>query len=79
VPIIIHRERTLGQGASLVAGMRVIDPAGLEKLRKNLRAFAKQLADPDVAANASEVAKRLGQFELNADAFVNALSAPVKA
>jgi hypothetical protein len=58
--------------------MRVIDPAGLEKLRKNLRAFAKQLVNPDVATNASEVAKRLSQFELNADAFVNAFSAAVK-
>jgi hypothetical protein len=79
VPIIIHPERTLGQGASAVAGMRVIDPGGLEKLRKDLRAFAKQLADPDVAASASQVANRLAQFELNADAFVNAFSAPVKA
>jgi hypothetical protein len=58
--------------------MRVIDPVGLEKLRKNLRAFAKQLVDPDVIANATEVAKRLAQFELNADAFVNAFSLPVK-
>jgi hypothetical protein len=79
VPIIVHPERTLGQGASLVAGMRVTDPTGLEKLRENLRAFAKQLADPDVAANASEVAKRLGQFELNAEAFMNAFSVAVKA
>lgn len=79
VPVIVHPERTLGQGASPVAGMRVIDPAGLEKLRKNLRAFAKQLVNPDVAANASEVAKRLAQFELNTDAFVNAFSAPAKA
>lgn len=78
IPIIIHPNRALGQGASLVTGMRVIDPAGLEKLRKNLRAFAKQLVDPDVAANASEVAKRLGQFEFNADALVNAFSAPAK-
>ena len=58
--------------------MRVIDPAGLERLRKNLKAFAKQLVDPNVAVNATEVAKRLAQFELN-DAFVNAFSAPVKA
>jgi hypothetical protein len=46
---------------------------------KNLRAFAKQLANPDVAANASDVAKRLGQFEFNGDAFVKAFSAPVQA
>lgn len=78
VPIIIHPERTLGPGASLVAGMRVIDPAGLAKLRKNLRALAGQLIDTDIASNATEVAKRLGQFELSAVAFPNAFSAPVK-
>lgn len=78
VPIIIHPERTLGQGASVVDGMRVIDPVGLEKLRKNLRKFAEQLVDPDVARSATEVAKRLGQFALNADAIVDAFSAPIK-
>lgn len=78
VPIMIHPERKLGQGASVVPGMRVVDPQGLEKLRGNLKAFAKQLADPDVASSASEVAKRLAQFELSADTFVNAFSASVK-
>lgn len=78
-PIIIHPDRKLGPGASSVTGMRIIDPKGLEKLRENLRAFAKQLSDPDVASSASEVAKRLAQFELNADALVNAFSTTVKA
>lgn len=78
VPIMIHPERNLGPGASGVTGMRIIDPRGLEKLRENLRAFAKQLTDPDVASSTSEVAKRLAQFELNADAFVNAFSTTVK-
>lgn len=78
VPIIIHPQRHLGEAASLVSGMRGIDAAGLEKLRTNLRAFAKQLVDPNVAANASEVAKRLAQFGFNADAFVSAYSAPIK-
>ena len=79
VPIIIHPDQTIGQGASVVEGMRVITPTHLEKLRNNLRDFAKQLIDPDVAKNSSEVAKRLRQFEFNADAFVNAFSMPVKA
>ncbi len=78
VPIIFHNDHTLGPGASAVAGMRVIAPTSLEKLRNNLKGFAKQLVNPDVAKNASEVAKRLTQFELNSDAFVNAFSAPVK-
>lgn len=77
-PIIIHPARTLGQGASLVPRMRVIDLTGLEKLRENLRNFTKQLAHPDVTASSSEVAKRLAQFELNTCAFINAFSAPVK-
>lgn len=78
VPVIVHPERTLGQGASLVGGMRVIDSTALDKLRNNLRSLAKQLANPDVSATASEVGKRLAQFELNAEAFVNAFSVPVK-
>ena len=79
VPIIIHHDHTLGQGASVVPGMRVIASTHLEKLRNNLRGFAKQLVNPDFARSASEVAKRLAQFELNADAFVNAFSVPVRA
>jgi Helicase C-terminal domain len=78
VPVMIHPERTLGQAASGVAGMRVIDPAGLEKLRSNMRPFAKQLVDPDVADSATEVANRLVQFELNCNAFVNAFAKPLK-
>jgi replicative superfamily II helicase len=78
IPIIFHPERALGQGASLVTGMRVIDPSGLEKLRRNLQTLAKQISNPDVATSASEVAKRLGQFEFNADALVHAYSSPVK-
>lgn len=79
LPLMVHPDRVLGQGASLVSGMRVVDPAGLEKLRRNLREFAKQIANPDIAANGVEVAKRLAQFELNADAIANAFSAAVKA
>ena len=78
VPLIVHRGRTLGQGASAVAGMRAVDPPRLRKLRSNLTGFAKQLIDPDVARSASEVAQRLTQFELNAAAFVNAFSVSVK-
>ena len=78
LPIMIHPERKLGQGASGVSGMRLIIPKGLEKLRGNLREFAKQLTHPDISSSASEVAKRLAQFELSADSFVNAFSASLK-
>lgn len=78
VPILIHPERTLGQGASIVTGMRVIDRAGLDKICRNLRALAKQLVNPDVSASPLEVGKRLTHFEFSADAVVNAYSAPLK-
>ena len=78
VPIIVHKHRTLGQGASAVPGMRVVTATHLQKLRANLRDFAQQLMDPDTSANPTEVARRLAQFELNAEAFVNAFSAPAK-
>lgn len=79
IPIIIHPERTLGQAASAVMGMCVIDTVGLEKLRKNLRSFSKEMAIPDISNNTTEVAKRLAQYGLNAEAFVNAFSVAVKA
>lgn len=74
LPIMIHPERKLGQGASRIENMRVIDVNGLEKLRKNLKEFAQQLADPNIASTTSEVAKRLAQFDLNAETFVSAFS-----
>lgn len=77
-PVMIHPDRFLGQAASMVSDMRVIETTALEKLRVAIRGFAKQLANPDVAANASEVAKRLSHFELNGDAFLNAFSKPIK-
>jgi hypothetical protein len=58
--------------------MRVIEVDGLEKVRRNLRDFATQLIDPDVAFSATEVAKRLAQFELSVASFVNAFSKPLK-
>lgn len=78
VPIMIHPDRKLGQAASGVSGMRIIDAKGLEKLRANLKAFANQLADPSVATSAANVSKRLAQFELSSDSFVNSFSAPPK-
>lgn len=77
-PVMIHPERKLGQGASSVNGMRVIDGNSLQKLRKNLKDFAQQLTEPDIARSTLEVAKRLAQFELHADAFANAFSGVTK-
>lgn len=55
-----------------------ISPAQLWKLRENLRMFSKQLVYTDVSKNASQVAKRLVQFEFSADTFVNGFSIPVR-
>ena len=58
--------------------MRVVDGDGLEKLKNSTISFAQQLADPNVAANHSEVAKRLSQFSLSGAAFFDSFSVPVK-
>ncbi len=78
VPVIVHRDATLGQGASVLEGMRVIAETHLAKLRKNVRELAQQLVDPDIGRSATEVAKRLAQFELNGGALVNAFSTAVR-
>lgn len=78
IPIIIHPDRSLGTAASGVTGMRIMDGPRLEKLRKGLQAFAKQIVDPDVWSSATEIAKRLAQFELNADAFASAFTTTLK-
>ena len=78
VPIIVHNSSSLSKGANTVMGMRVITSQRLEKLKLNLKNLAKQLSNPDVSANVSEVAKRLNQYSLNANAFVDAYSVAVK-
>ena len=77
-PVIIHPEKTLGQGASRVEEMRVIDVSGLDKLRKNISSFAEQITNPKVANNVGEIAKRLAQFGLQGEKFVETFSVTVK-
>ena len=78
VPIIIHPNRNLCHGASLINNMKVIDTKCLEKLRERIKDLTKQLANPDTATAMTEVAKRLAQLELSANTIVNAFSVTVK-
>lgn len=78
VPVIIHPKKTLGPSASLVSGMRVMDIEKLEKLKAAIKKFAQQIAEPSIFLNANEVAKRLGQFNFNTGALVNAYTKAVK-
>jgi Fe2+ transport system protein FeoA len=50
--------------------MRVIDKNALDKLKRKLREFGKQLGDPSVGSNAAEVAQRLEQFGFRSERFV---------
>ena len=70
VPIMIHPTRKLSSDAEVVAGMRVIDKNALDKLKRKLREFGKQLGDPSVGSNAAEVAQRLEQFGFRSERFV---------
>ena len=78
IPIIVHPSSYVAPEASLIEGMRVIQEQNLEKLRRALRSFSRQLANLNVSAVTTEVAKRLSQNELNEDAFVNAFSVKAK-
>jgi replicative superfamily II helicase len=77
-PVIIHPEKRLGQGASSVSEMRVIDDKCLERLKAKLKAFSQEIANPEVASSAPEIAKRLAQYDLLAQSFINVFSVPVK-
>ena len=77
-PVMIHPENTLGDGASSVKNMKVVTREKLEKLRKNIRDFAQQIASLNVAKDVEKVSSVLVQFGLNGHAFINAYSIPVK-
>ena len=55
IPVIIHPHRKLGDGATAVAGMRVMTEEELKKLRKALEAFTKAVSDPDTLNNVKKV------------------------
>ena len=78
VPVIIHPKKILGPGASLIAGMRVMDTDLLEKLKETIKKFAQQIAAPNVFLNTAEVAKRLKSLDLNADALTSIYTKAVK-
>ena len=78
IPIMVHPSRYVASEASIVEGMRIIREQNLEKLRRGLRNFSRQLANPNVSTVTTEVAKRLAQNEFNEDAFVSAFSVKAK-
>jgi hypothetical protein len=61
-PMIVHPLRTLGDGATAVAGMRVMTEEELKKLRKALEAFAKALCDPDTLNSAKKLNELINTY-----------------
>ena len=78
VPVMIHPKQFTGPGASAVSQMRVVDVRCLKKLKSNIRQFAQQLTGSGVSENPVEVAKRLEQFRLNANALLSEYSVNVR-
>ena len=70
VPVIIHPTRKLSHHAEAVEGMRVINKTKLDRLKRDLREFGKQLGDPSVGTNTVEIANRLEQFGFRGERFV---------
>jgi hypothetical protein len=78
IPVMVHPSRLIGEGASPVAGMRVIEADKLERIRTKLRALAGQLANPSIASNAVEVAARLAQNHFHGNGFIDVFTLEAK-
>lgn len=77
-PVIVHPLRTLGDGASEVAGMRIVTEKELKKLRKALADFAKSLGDPDILNSQKQINQLVAAHGFNADEFLKRYTITVK-
>lgn len=77
-PIIVHPLRALGQGATKVADMRIINATGLAKLKKAFEEFNKSLGDLNVMNDVARIADLLETHSLTASSFVNCYTTTVK-
>jgi tetratricopeptide (TPR) repeat protein len=75
-PVVIHPLRKLGDGATAVAGMRVMTEEELNKLRKALEACAKALSDPDTLNNIKKVNELVNAHGLGAEFLARYTKAP---
>jgi replicative superfamily II helicase len=75
-PVIVHPLRTLGDGATAVSGMRVMTEEELNKLCKELEAFAKALSDPDTLNNLKKVNELINAQGLGAEFLARYTNSP---
>lgn len=75
-PLMIHPHRKLGDGATAVSGMRVMQEEDLEKLCKALDSFAKALGDLDTLNNAKKVTELINVNGFGKDFLIRYTSDP---
>jgi len=74
VPVIVHPQRSIGDGATAVSNMRVITEERLKKLRQALAEFAKSLSDPDILNSAKKVNELIAMHGFDAASFLQRYS-----
>lgn len=77
-PVMVHPSQILKSDASLVSGMRIINEKKLNNLRISLKKFSKELENPAVNRNVIEITKRLNQYGLTANEFINRYTVEAK-
>lgn len=78
VPLLFHPSSKLNPAASRIEGMRVVDHKRLDKLRQNIKSFAKLVSDHAIAGDIHATSMRLNEFKLNATALIDEYSVPAR-
>lgn len=78
IPLLFHPSSKLHRAASRIAGMRVVDDKRLEKLRRNIKSFAKNISDHAISRDVQATSVRLNELKLNSAVFVDEYSVSAK-
>lgn len=78
IPLLFHPSSQLDRAASRVEGMRVVDDRRLEKLRQNVKSFAKNISDHAISKDVQMTSAKLNDFKLNSTAFIDEYSVNVR-
>jgi len=78
IAMIVHPLKTIGPGAAMIKGARVMTEKQLGKLRSALTDFAKALGDANILNDVTRVAELLTSHHLTASTFLDAYSVPLK-
>lgn len=76
--LIVHPQKTIGDGAAMIEGARVMTEDRLDKLRTALLDFAKALGDGNVLNDVGRIGALLTTHAFTSTMFVDRYSVPLK-